>query len=170
MLTIIIETQDDEDRLARALAPLVSAATEGFLRDVVVVDHQSRDGARVVADVAGCALIEVVAGREDHLRRAVEGARGDWLLFLSPTAAPMKEGWQAKAFAAIEASRNAGAPGRPAYLSRGRFRAGALARLLSLVTSGDGVLVSKAFWISRAERASPASAASSVSGARRGAA
>jgi len=168
MLTIILETENDEDRLARVLAPLVPAAMEGFLRDVVIVDRQSTDGTRVVADVAGCTIVDVVPGRDDHLRRAVDEARGDWLLFLSVTSKPMSEGWQSAAFAAMTASRESG--GRPAYLRRGRYAAGVVGRFFRLFGGCEGTLVSKAYWLSRAEQLSASPAASSVSGARRGAA
>ena len=80
MITAIIETRNDEVALAHALAALVPAATEGVIRDVIVIDHGSDDGTLVVADAAGCTIVD--AGAEDDAQRAaVEQARGDWLLF-----------------------------------------------------------------------------------------
>ena len=58
MLSVVIPTQNSEEGLARTLASLVPAAAEGVVREVVVVDAGSTDGTRVVADAAGCTLIE----------------------------------------------------------------------------------------------------------------
>ena len=39
MITAIIETRDDEVPLPHALAALVPAATEGVVREVIIIDH-----------------------------------------------------------------------------------------------------------------------------------
>ncbi len=81
MITAIIETRDDEVPLAHALAALVPAATEGVLREVIVIDHGSRDGTLTVADIAGCTVIEAArraairtARRRDRARRLAAAA------------------------------------------------------------------------------------------------
>ena len=61
MITAILTTRDNEIDLAFALAPLVSAAVEGVLREVIVVDDGSRDGTVAVADAAGCKIVRGVA-------------------------------------------------------------------------------------------------------------
>src|SRR5690606_15838389 len=43
MLTVLIETKDHEEALARTLASLVGAAVEGIVRDVLVCDLGSVD-------------------------------------------------------------------------------------------------------------------------------
>jgi cellulose synthase/poly-beta-1,6-N-acetylglucosamine synthase-like glycosyltransferase len=86
MLSVIIETQNDEDPLARTLASLVGAAVEGAVREVIVCDRGSSDSTARVADHAGCTLI---AGK---IGQAIERAKSDWLLVIEPGARPL-EGW-----------------------------------------------------------------------------
>lgn len=174
MITVLIETLNDEVDLAHALAALVPAATEGVVRDVIVIDHGSRDGTLVIADAAGCTIVEARAG-DAPLRYAAERAKGDWLLFLPPSSV-LPPGWQGEAMAFVDRSLVAGrgmtAVGR---FERGRLVAGWRARLIGawrwLVgrPAADGVLVSKSAWLATTD-ASPAFGASSASGARRGAA
>jgi glycosyltransferase involved in cell wall biosynthesis len=54
MLSVVIETNNDEDALARTLASLVSAAVEGVVREVIVCDRGSTDRTHLVAEHAGC--------------------------------------------------------------------------------------------------------------------
>ena len=100
MITAIIETENEEVSLAHALAALVPAATEGLIRDVIVIDHGSEDGTREVADAAGCTIIDA-GGETDARRAAVERARGDWLLF-TPASHVLRPEWQADAMAFID--------------------------------------------------------------------
>lgn len=44
MLSVVILTDNSEEGLARTLASLVSAAAEGVIREVAVVDDGSVDG------------------------------------------------------------------------------------------------------------------------------
>ena len=88
MLTIIMECRDDEAELAQTLSALVAGAVEGVVRDVIVLDHGSRDGSSTVADAAGCRFL---ADGWD-LQDVVHSARGDWLLLLEPGARPLT-GW-----------------------------------------------------------------------------
>lgn len=87
MLTIIIECRDNEAELAQTLSALVPGAVEGIVRDVVVLDHGSRDGSSRVADAAGCRFLS-----DWDMKDVVRSARGDWLLLLEPGARPMT-GW-----------------------------------------------------------------------------
>jgi glycosyltransferase involved in cell wall biosynthesis len=98
MLSVIIETGNDEEGLARTLATLVSGAVEGLVRDVVVCDSGSVDGTRAVADHAGCVWIDGGIGE------AVLAAKGDWLLLLEP-GARLLDGWTEAV--AIHAARSA---------------------------------------------------------------
>lgn len=86
MLSVIIETCNDEEALARTLASLVSGAVQGLVRDVLVCGLGSEDATRKVAEHAGC--VWTTGGIAD----AVETAKGDWLLFLEP-GARLSEGW-----------------------------------------------------------------------------
>jgi len=81
MLSVLIETMNDGEGLARTLSSLVGAAVEGVVREVVVCDRGSTDATAAVADHAGCTFIanaDIAAG----IRRA----KGDWLLLLEPGA------------------------------------------------------------------------------------
>ena len=87
MLSVLIETQDAEEPLARTLASLVPSAVEGTVREVIVCDRGSADRTREVADQAGCTF---VAG--GGIREGIDAARSDWLLFLEP-GARLLDGW-----------------------------------------------------------------------------
>jgi hypothetical protein len=87
MLTVIIECQDQEPELAETLAALVSGAVQGLVRDVVVLDHRSRDGTERVAAAAGCRFYS-----QWDIRNVLGESRGDWLLLVEPGARP-QAGW-----------------------------------------------------------------------------
>ncbi len=87
MLTVLIETRDHEDPLARTLASLVGGAVAGIVRDVIVRDLGSTDQTDQVADDAGCRWM---TGTE--IGYCIDQARADWLLLLEPGARLM-EGW-----------------------------------------------------------------------------
>lgn len=87
MLTIILECRNNEAELAQTLSALVPGAVEGVVRDVIVLDHGSRDGSPEVADAAGCRFLTAW-----EIGDVVRSARGDWLLLLEPGARPMA-GW-----------------------------------------------------------------------------
>ena len=178
MITAIIETKDHEVALAHALAALVPAATEGVVRDVVVIDYGSTDGTLVVADTAGCTIVDGRATDGDPRHRAAANARGDWLLFLSPSVI-LASDWQVDALSFVDRAMVTGR-GRSAV---GRFHRGRLADgwgarvaewwawLVAAPRPDHGVLISKTAWLALGAPSAPApSGASSVSGARRGAA
>jgi hypothetical protein len=87
LISVIIETKDHAEALARTLGSLVPAAVEGFVRDVTVRDLGSQDETRKVCDHAGARWLEKV-----ELSDAVRSARCDWLLFLTP-GARLLDGW-----------------------------------------------------------------------------
>ena len=108
MISVVIPTRDDEADLPRALAPLVRAAVEGLVREVIVVDAGSQDATLEIADDAGCRILRLAAERDARLSAGVVQARSDWLLLLEPSAW-LPEGWEAAARAYLD-----GAPDRPA--------------------------------------------------------
>ncbi len=87
MLSVIIETLNDEDGLARTLASLVGGAVEGMVKDVVVCDRGSTDDTFRVAEHAGCAFLG-----DGDIGAAIRRARGDWLMLLEP-GARLGAGW-----------------------------------------------------------------------------
>ncbi len=170
MITAVIETRNDEVALARALAALVPAATEGVIRDVIVIDQGSEDGTLTVADAAGCTIV-AARGVDDAQRAAVEQARGDWLFFTSPQ--PLPPEWQTDALAFIDRTMVRGSAQRQSAMFRGgRFPSSPLTWLRSVLRGEQPArLVAKSAWLAEhAHSSTRASAPSSVSGARRGAA
>jgi glycosyltransferase involved in cell wall biosynthesis len=84
VLSVIIPTLDCERALVPTLAALVSGATEGLIREVLLADGGSQDDTAVVADVAGCKFLRLDRPLGQRLRAAAAAARGPWLLFLRP--------------------------------------------------------------------------------------
>ena len=87
MLTVIFQTRNDEDGLARSLSSLISGAVEGLVRDVIVCDFASTDHTHKVADHAGCVFIA-----NGDMEAALRRAKGEWILLLEP-GARLLEGW-----------------------------------------------------------------------------
>jgi hypothetical protein len=87
MLTVLMECRDQEAELAQTLSILVSAAVEGLVSDVIVLDHASRDGSSRVADAAGCRF-----HAHWDIKDILRSARGEWLLLIEAGARP-QSGW-----------------------------------------------------------------------------
>ena len=133
MLTVIIETKNSEEGLARTLGPLVSGAVNGLLREVIVHDWGSTDHTRRAGEQAGCTVIE-----GGSLSGAISRAKGDWILFLEP-GSRLSEGW-------IESiDRHTGLGQGPARFSRSRAgQPGFLSRMVKRETAlADGLLITK---------------------------
>jgi hypothetical protein len=86
MLSVLIETMNDEEGLARTLASLIGGAVEGVVRDVIVCDAGSTDQTHRVAEHAGCHF------GTGGIAAAIGQAKGDWLLFLEPEPGSPKAG------------------------------------------------------------------------------
>ncbi|MEP6567250.1 MAG: glycosyltransferase [Mesorhizobium sp.] len=132
MLTVLIETLNNEEGLARTLASLIGGAVEGVVRDVIVCDIGSTDQTHRVAEHAGCHYVSggVAAG--------IRQAKGEWLLLLEP-GARLAEGWIDDVVA--HTARQT----MPARFSRAR---GSRTPFLSRVFSGnralaEGLVISK---------------------------
>jgi glycosyltransferase involved in cell wall biosynthesis len=133
MLTVIIETKNCEEALARTLGPLVSGAVDGLLRDVIVQDCGSSDHTAKVAEQAGCVFTSSCS-----LAECIHRARGEWLLFLEP-GARLSEGWiesveRHMSMVQSPAKFTRSRAGQPSFLSRIVKRETALA---------DGLLITK---------------------------
>ncbi|MFZ1680190.1 MAG: glycosyltransferase [Rhizobiaceae bacterium] len=136
MLSVIIQTRDNEAELARTLATLVGAAVEGLVREVIVCDTGSRDATLKVADHAGCRMVS------DGIGEAVRTAKGEWLLLLEP-GARLVDGWIDPVVAHLTRQT------MPARFTRTRSsRPRFLARVFSTVLA-EGLLIRKAQAASR---------------------
>ncbi|MBA3448461.1 MAG: glycosyl transferase family 2 [Pseudaminobacter sp.] len=134
MLTVLIETNNDEEALARTLASLVGGAVEGVVREVIVCDTGSTDQTHRVADQAGCHFLAgggVAAG--------ILQAKGDWLLLLEP-GARLVEGWTE---AVVEHAAKVSMPAR--FSRSAKDRTPFLARVFSgRCALAEGLLIRKA--------------------------
>jgi hypothetical protein len=101
MISVVIPTLNDERSLVSTLVPLVTAAADGVVRDVVVVDGGSSDGTRDVADIAGCVFLAAGPERGARLAAGASHAKGPWLLFLAPGTV-LEAGWHCEARNIIE--------------------------------------------------------------------
>ncbi len=87
MLSVLIETRNDEEGLAHTLASLVGGAVEGVVREVIVCDAGSSDQTHHVAEHAGCHYLA-----NAPLAAGIRQAKSEWLLMLEP-GARLREGW-----------------------------------------------------------------------------
>jgi hypothetical protein len=87
MLSVVIETRNNEEALARTLSSLVGAAVSGVVREVIVCDRGPSAEAHQIADETGCHYLA-----DGGIAAAVQQARSDWLLMLEP-GARLVDGW-----------------------------------------------------------------------------
>lgn len=158
MLSVVIPTHDSEEALARTLASLVPAAAEGVVREVVVADAGSRDGTAIVADAAGCTLIEARGTWTARLDAGVAAARrAPWFLMLAP-AVFLEGDWFREAAAFVDRIERSGRADRDVACFRLAFdEFGWQARLAEKAAAfagglfgrplrEQGLLVSRAQW------------------------
>jgi hypothetical protein len=120
MLSVLIETLNHEEGMARTLGSLIHAVVEGAIRDVVICDQGSTDQTHYVAEHAGCHFLA-----KGGIAAGITAARGDWLLFVEP-GARLIDGWIDDVRAHVQRST------MPARLSRWRGdRLPFLARMFS---------------------------------------
>jgi len=94
MISVIIPTRDAGRVLTRTLSRLTTAAVDGLVRAVIVIDCGSTDETLEIADDAGC---EIVAGPPDRgacLALGAEAARSPWLMTLAQDV-ELPAGWEA---------------------------------------------------------------------------
>jgi hypothetical protein len=92
MISVVIQTLGDEEALLASLGALVSAAADGTVRDVIVVDGAHSSSVAAIADGFGCSYLAGSNVRAARLAAGARAAKGPWLLFLEPGAEP-EEGW-----------------------------------------------------------------------------
>lgn len=107
MISVVIPTLNSERVLVPVLASLVAGSAEGLLREVILADGGSTDETEKIAAVAGCNFQRTPHDLGARLRAAAQGARGNWLLFLDPTAR-LDEGWTRELRVFIERAERLG--------------------------------------------------------------
>ncbi|MEM1284607.1 MAG: glycosyltransferase [Pseudomonadota bacterium] len=112
MLSVIIHTKNGEPYLLDVLRPLVAAAADGAVRDVVFFDLGSRDGTAMIADAAGAIMVPVPKEREKATDVALKSAhRADWVLMLDQ-ATVLTAGWLEEAMSFVERQNRIRTPNR----------------------------------------------------------
>lgn len=101
MISVVIPTLNAERTLPATLTALVTAAVDGAVREVIVVDGGSSDNTRKIADVAGAEIVASDTGRGPQLSTGAKAARFPWLLFLHADTV-LEDGWHEEAMTFIE--------------------------------------------------------------------
>jgi Glycosyl transferase family 2 len=107
MISVVLQTLEDEEALVGTLASLVSGAADGAVREVIVGDGSTSPGIPVIAEGVGCVYIKGPQRREQRLAIGAEAAKGPWLFFLAPGVEP-DEGWYRDARQFIERAERKG--------------------------------------------------------------
>lgn len=141
MLSVLIETRNDEEALALTLASLIGGVVEGVVRDVLVCDRNSTDQTGKVAEHAGCTFLAT-----GGIGAGILQARADWLLLLEP-GARLVDGWTESVLAHAQRYRqpaqfSRSKVGRAPFLSRLFFDNRAIAKGL-LITKGQALSLSR---------------------------
>jgi glycosyltransferase involved in cell wall biosynthesis len=142
MISVLIPTLNDAQRLTATLSALASAAMDGFVREVIISDQGSTDATLEVAEDAGADV--VTTGLAD----VIAAARQPWLLFLAPGSRP-QVGWERAAHAHMRDYPEAAgwfdlaqaAPGLAARFDE--VRAALESRFLARPRASQGLLISK---------------------------
>ncbi|MFK7793594.1 MAG: hypothetical protein AB8B88_13100 [Devosiaceae bacterium] len=102
MLSVIIRTRNGEAVLLDVLRPLVAAAAEGIVRDVVFLDLASTDGTAQIADASGATYLAATGNADAHTQQALTAAhRAPWVMLLDQ-ATVLSSGWQDEAVSFVE--------------------------------------------------------------------
>jgi hypothetical protein len=89
MLSVIVEAQGAEDRLAGLFAQLTPAAVEGLVREVLVAGAAKTE---LVAEVVDAICQDMGAEEAGDVAQALARAKSEWVLVL-PAAIRFRNGW-----------------------------------------------------------------------------
>jgi len=107
VISVILPTFNDEARLVACLSPLIPAAMEGFVRELIVIDAGSTDRTLEIADDAGAVILKREGDAAARYAEGAKAAKGPWLLLLDP-AVRLEYGWEAAAQAHLNGPRGPG--------------------------------------------------------------
>jgi glycosyltransferase involved in cell wall biosynthesis len=131
MISVVIPTLNAEATLGQTLAALVSAAVDGLVREVIVVDGGSSDRTAEIVDQAGANLVRGSGGRGHQLAAGAAQARFPWLLFLHADTT-LASGWEHDASAFMGRVDTGGRPLAAAAFRFALDDAGARPRVLEV--------------------------------------
>ncbi len=139
MISVVIQTANDDDLLMRTLAAIVDAAIEGVVSEVIIAESGSSDRIAAIADEAGCRTV-----RTGEIGDAIKMAKKDWLLFLEPGSYPVGD-WLGPVMDHVgrtqTAARFSPAPGsRQRFLQRLMLKPSALCHGLLMTKRQSSVL------------------------------
>lgn len=144
-LSVVIPTLNAAADLGPTAEALLSGATDGLIRELVISDGGSSDDTRRVARELGALWVEGPAGRAGQIARGVTAASGDWLLILHADTW-LSDGWTDAARRHMNGHRGAAGYFRLRFRAEGvapRLAAGGAnlrARMFGL-PSGDQALL-----------------------------
>lgn len=92
MISVVIPTLNAARALQKTLDSLVCGASDGLIKEVIVVDGGSTDSTREIAEIAGARVIETSPSRGGQLAAGADAARSDYLLFLHADTT-LEPGW-----------------------------------------------------------------------------
>jgi glycosyltransferase involved in cell wall biosynthesis len=96
MISVVIETCDNDRTLGQCLSALVTAAIDGLVREAILADAGSTDDTLEIAEDAGARVVT------EGLDAACKSARSDWLLIVKADhVAP--EGWDTAVYKSMRA-------------------------------------------------------------------
>lgn len=101
MLSVIIRTHNGENVLLDVLRPLVAAAAEGVVRDVVFLDVGSNDGTPQIADAAGATFLAAKSSSDQTVEALKAAHRGQWMMLLDQTTV-LSPGWLDETLSFVE--------------------------------------------------------------------
>lgn len=141
MLSVVIATFNDAERLAHSLSALVPAAAEGVVREVVVVDAGSTDDTARIADGTGCTLVRDDGPMGARLSAGARTAgRAPWLMFLRPGVV-LEPRWEQETQSFLDRVSRSGQGDRVAAVFRhGRDGFGAGARVRAAAAGAASLL------------------------------
>lgn len=148
LLSVVIPTLNAAHALAATAEALLSGATEGLIRDLVISDGGSTDETRQAALDLGAAWVEGPPGRGGQIARGVAASAGDWLLILHADT-HLSDGWTSAARAHMTAYPDRAGYFRLSFRAQGaapRLVAGGAnlrSRLLGLPYGDQGLLISR---------------------------
>jgi glycosyltransferase involved in cell wall biosynthesis len=96
MISVVIPSLNSGPQLPRCFDSLIGATVRGLVKEVVVADGGSTDDTLMIADAAGCHVVQTGKSRASQFIAGAAITRGDWLLFLLPETA-LEAGWEAEA-------------------------------------------------------------------------